>query len=84
MSLYTRGMMSCVAPPPRLPQPAAVPLTKPTILLLKKELIQNWQETKVASAKPMKKRTMMKPLMVETVAMEKTAGAVNMMMNAQA
>ncbi len=74
--------MSCVAPPPRLPHPAAVPFTSPIILLLNIVLIQNWQETNVASEKPMKNRARMNPEMVDTDAMEKTAGAANMIRNA--
>jgi hypothetical protein len=47
------------------------------------ELIQNWHETNVANEKPMKKRTRINPVAVETVAMQKTAGAVSIIMNAQ-
>jgi hypothetical protein len=67
---YTRSMMSCVAPPPRLLHPAAIPLTSPIILLLNIVLIQNWQETNVGSEKPMKNRTRMNPEMVDTDAMK--------------
>lgn len=68
--------MSCVAPPPRLPHPAAMPFAVPTTLLLNMELIQNWQDTKVAKENPMKKRTTMKPVTSDTVAIEYTAGAM--------
>ena len=57
MRAKTRGMMSCVAPPPRLPHPPATPLAVPTTLLENMELIQYWVETKVAKEKPVKKRT---------------------------
>lgn len=53
----TRGMMSCVAPPPRFPHPPASPFAEATTLVENMELIQNCVETKVAKEKPVKKRT---------------------------
>jgi hypothetical protein len=44
-----------------LPQPAANALAEPTTLVLNMEVHQNWQATKVASAKPMNRRLTMKP-----------------------
>lgn len=58
----TRGMISCVAPPPRLPQPAATPLAVPTTGPENMELIQNCADTKVAREKPVKKRTRRKEM----------------------
>jgi hypothetical protein len=52
-------MMSCVAPPPMFPQPAASPLTVPMILLLNMVLIQYWHDTNVASEKPIRNLTTM-------------------------
>lgn len=78
-----RGMISCVAPPPRFPQPAVMPLREPTISALKNKLIQYWHETNVASEKPMKKRERMKPTGVDTVDMQNTDGAVSITMKAQ-
>lgn len=75
--------MSCVAPPPRLPHPAASPFAVPTILLLNMELIQNWHDTNVARENPMKNRTAMNPPASETSAMEYTAGEMIMIRNAQ-
>jgi hypothetical protein len=74
--LKIRGMRSWVAPPPRLPHPAAVPFATPKIRLLNMVLTQNWQVTNEASEKPMKKRAKTKPVAEDTVAMENTAGAV--------
>jgi hypothetical protein len=79
---YTRGMINWVAPPPKLPQPAANPFAVPTILLLNMELIQNWHDTNVASENPMKNRTVMNPEMELTVAMEYTAGEMIITRNA--
>ena len=52
----TRGMISCVAPPPMFPQPDATPLAVPTTGAENMELIQNCVDTKVAREKPVKKR----------------------------
>lgn len=58
---------------PRLPHPAAKALAVPTTLMENMDDIQNWQQTKVASAKPMKHRHTMKPADDDTIDMEKTA-----------
>ena len=84
MSSKISGIMSWVKPPPRLPQPAVIPLAVPTIDAENMVLIQNWQDTKVARENPMKKRDKIKPTVVDTVAMQKIAGAVSMTNDAQA
>jgi hypothetical protein len=45
-------------------------------------LIQNWQDTNVASEKPMKNRESTKPTGVETTEMQNTAGAVSITISA--
>ena len=52
----TYGMINCVAPPPKFPQPPATPLAVPTTLEENMELIQNWVETNVARENPVKNR----------------------------
>jgi hypothetical protein len=71
-----------VAPPPRLPQPAAIPFAVPTILLLNMELIQYWHDTNVANENPMKNRTAVNPDDDSTDAMEYTAGEMIITRNA--
>ena len=61
-----------------------MPFAVPTMGAENMVLIQNWQDTKVASENPMKKRDKMKPSVVDTVAMQKMAGAVSMTNDAQA
>lgn len=56
MRSKTRGMMSWVAPPPKLPHPPATPLAVPTTGEENIELIQNWVETNVAKEKPAERR----------------------------
>jgi hypothetical protein len=41
MMVNRTGMINWVAPPPKLPHPAGVPLATPTILGVNMELIQN-------------------------------------------
>ena len=55
----TYGMTSWVTPPPRLPQPAAVAFTVPTIDLANICEHHTWQVTKVARPQPMKRRATM-------------------------
>ena len=50
------GIVRLVTPPPRLPQPAAVALATPMILLLNICAHQVCAHTKVASEKPIRKR----------------------------
>lgn len=56
----TRGMINWVAPEPTLAHPAAIPLARPTMEGENMELIQNWQDTKLAREKPTRKRMIMK------------------------
>lgn len=79
---YTRGMISWVAPPPKLPHPAAIAFADPTILLLNMELIQYWQDTNVARENPMKNRTAVNPDDDSTDAMAYTAGEMIITRNA--
>jgi hypothetical protein len=55
----TNGIVRLVTPPPRLPQPAAVALAPPTMLLANICAHQVWQATKVASEQPMTQRMRM-------------------------
>lgn len=57
---------------PRLPHPAENALAVPTTSALNMLEHQNWQHTKVASAKPMKQRATMKPAESVTKDMQKT------------
>lgn len=66
---------------PRLPHPAAKALAVPTTLALNMEDVQNWQHTKVASAKPMKQRATMNPAELVTTDMQNTAQAHTEMSN---
>lgn len=77
-------MISCVAPPPRLPQPPESPLAVPTTPGENMELIQNWVETKVAKENPVKKRTIKKAAGELAMALRNTAGAVRRMREEEA
>lgn len=76
--------MSWVAPPPKLPQPPDTPFAVPTTWEENIELIQNWVETKVASEKPVKKRTRRKETAELITAVQNTTGAVASMSEAVA
>lgn len=76
--------MSWVAPPPKLPQPPDTPFAVPTTGEENIELIQNWVETKVASEKPVKKRTRRKETAELITAVQNTTGAVASMSDAVA
>ena len=80
----TSGMISCVAPPPRFPHPAAIPLAEPTTGPENIELIQNCVETKVASENPAKNRTMINPIGDLIPDVKYTAGAVESVNAAEA
>merc|ERR1719464_2000165 len=56
----THTMKTCVTPPPRFPQPAAVALAVPTTFGANISEHQNWLVTKVAPAQPIKVRIRMK------------------------
>ena len=58
---------------PAVPQPPAKALAVPTTLGENMHEVQNWQHTKVASAKPMTQREMMKPAELLTMDMQNTA-----------
>lgn len=65
-----------------LPQPAAVPLARPIILLLNIVLIQNWHDTNVASENPIMNRTAMYPDGPAINDMQNTVGAESMIKKA--
>ena len=83
ISSYSRGIKSWVAPPPMLPHPAAVPFTSPMIFPLNIVLIQYWQDTNVAKENPIMNRTATYPAADDTIDMQNTVGADNMMRKAQ-
>lgn len=80
----TSGIISCVAPPPKFPQPPATPLAVPTTGGENMELIQNWVDTKVAREKPTKNRRRRKEIGDEAIENKNTAGAVRSMSEADA
>jgi hypothetical protein len=82
MKAKMRGMRIWVAPPPRLPHPAAIPLAVPTMRVLNMELTQYSHETNVAREKPMKNRLTRNPPASSTSAIANTAGAMIMIRNA--
>lgn len=84
ITLKTSGMMSCVAPPPKLPQPPEIPLAVPTTCPENMELIQNCVETKVANEKPVKNRTRRNEIGDEMIEVKQTAGAVRRISEAEA
>ncbi|KAL3819259.1 hypothetical protein ACJIZ3_005164 [Penstemon smallii] len=76
-SIYeVASIISCVAPPPRFPQPPASPLAVPTTREENNELIQNWVDTKVARENPVKKRTKRNDIGELATEEQYTAGAV--------
>ena len=66
-----------MTPPPMLPQPAAMALAEPTILVLNMEVHQNWQHTKAAREQPMKRRRTMKEVASVASAMPAMKGALS-------
>jgi hypothetical protein len=74
MALKTKGMTRLVTPPPMLPQPAAVALTRPTTDLLYICVHQTCEVTKVARPMPIKPRHTMKPAADSTKSMPSAAG----------
>merc|ERR1719517_267612 len=71
-TLYIKGIITCVSPPPRFPQPPAVALAVPTTFLLNMIEFQNWFTTKVEPKAETKKRTVMSPGPLVTNALQPT------------
>merc|ERR1719221_451195 len=71
----THTMKTCVTPPPRFPQPAAVALAVPTTFGANIREHQNWFVTKVAPAQPIIVRMRMKLQLLEMPAEQKTQKA---------
>jgi hypothetical protein len=71
-------------PPPRLPQPAAVALARPTMALLYICEHQTWQVTKAARPRPMMARHTMNASADSTQSMPSIAGHVTKRRKARA